>query len=281
MPSRLDRYEKGPKVTRRVAKNQGLYEDLKRYTNYVEVSNIESVIEKDNFSLDEITEQKHPRQRQHNFNELSKTEKLSPLLNIDEPKEHDINKILTEAKQMRSAPEDELELEEKRKLKKAEYNITNKVDLQKLEEIKEKRNQKSIEEQQEELKDLIDTIYSKGLKEEIDKRKKQREEEDLFSELMPVSTEETLIDENLSREIIAKEEKERQIQRIQEKEESKKIESSFFTKSTELNPSDLEEEEEDLFIEDKPLPVWIIVLIIVTILAIVGFAGFWIYKNML
>lgn len=279
MPSRSERHERTQTVKKRVSKNQGLYEDLRRYKNYVEVSDIESVIEKEDFDLSEVTGKR--RRSQNPLRQTQPVEPFSSLFMMDEPKEHDINKILTEAKQLRSAPDEERELEEKRKLKKEEYNITSRVDINKLEEIKEKRKNSEVERREsQELSDIIDTIYSKGLKEEINRKRKP--EEDLFSDLLPASNEETLIDENLSKEIIAKEEREREEKEKEEQVISKKIESSFFTKSTELNPKDLvEEEDDDPFIEDKPMPVWAIILIVIAILAVVGFAGFWIYKSML
>lgn len=280
MPSRSERHEKMQPVRKRVSKNQGLYEDLKRYTNYVEVSNIESVIEKENFDLNEITQKR--RRSESTSRPTQSTETFSSLFMMDEPKEHDINKILTEAKQTRIVPDTELELEEKRKLKKEEYNITNKVDIHKIEEMKLRQKDHSADEKvRQELSEMIDTIYSKGLKDAIDQKAKDTEE-DLFSELLPASNDETLIDENLSKEIIARETKEREERAQQEKEESKKIESSFFTRSTELNPNDLMDEEEDeSFIEDKPLPIWAVILIAVAIIAVVGFAGFWIYKSVI
>lgn len=280
MPSRSERHEKMQPVRKRVSKNQGLYEDLKRYTNYVEVSNIESVIEKENFDLNEITQKR--RRSESTSRPTQSAETFSSLFMMDEPKEHDINKILTEAKQTRIVPDTELELEEKRKLKKEEYNITNKVDIHKIEEMKLRQKDHSADEKvRQELSEMIDTIYSKGLKDAIDQKAKDTEE-DLFSELLPASNDETLIDENLSKEIIARETKEREERAQQEKEESKKIESSFFTRSTELNPNDLMDEEEDeSFIEDKPLPIWAVILIAVAIIAVVGFAGFWIYKSVI
>jgi len=269
MPSRVERYEKPTTIHKRVTKNQELYQDLKRYNNYREVSAIEPVIEKETFDLEEAKGQKS--RNVFPERETIQTEKLSSLLMMDEEKEHDINKILKDAKKTRV---DKDELEEKRKLKKKEYNITSQVDVNNLEELKEQRKKSGVrEEDQEEIKELIDTIYSKKLRDEIDEELKNTEDKDLMSDLLPSSLEETVIDENLSKEIIEKEKS--------EKKHSEKIENSFFTKSMDLSTEDLEDDDDDeLFIDEKKIPVWIIILGIIGILIVVIVAGYFIYNSM-
>jgi len=275
MPSRVERHQQNQTVKRRVDKNQDLYQDLRNYKNFVEVSDIESVIEKETYDLEDITPKK--RRSEKSIRELE-TDKLATLFDMDSSKEHDINKILTDAKKLRTEPT-ELELEEKRKLKKDEYNITSSVDFDKLEEMQKKRKQSGVAEtDQEELREIIDTIYSKGLKEEIEEKLKEEEDKDLFSELLPTSQYETVIGEELNKERL---EQELAKEKETPKEVSKKIENSFFTKSTELSLGDLEEEDDELFIDDKKLPVWAIILIVVATVAVIGVVGYFIYQSML
>ena len=90
---------------------------------------------------------------------------------------------------------------------------------------------------------------------------------DLLSELLPTSSEETIINENLSKKIVEEE----------KKKQSKKIENSFFTTSMELSTDDMidvDDDEvetyEDFLGEDKRLPIWSIILIILGVLITLG-----------
>lgn len=271
MASRVERHEQDQLVEkRRIQKNQTLYQDMKNYGAYQEVQNMEPVIEKQNFSLEDI--HKEPERKRRNVNQESiATETLSSLLMMQEKKEYDINKVLKEAKETRGEKDS---LEEKRNLKKKEYNIVNELGLNKIDEIKEKRKNSGVKEKEDaELKEIIDTIYSKKLREEIDKAEEEKkknseektseEEGELFSELLPSSNEETLINEDLGKE-------------IEKQDKNKKIENSFFTSSMDLSLEDLTEEMEEIdndisFLdEERKLPIWSVILIILGVLVTVG-----------
>lgn len=74
MPSRVDKYEKKSTQNKRVSKNQELYQDLKNYTNYKEVSRIEPVIEKETFDLEDLTDE---RKKKAPVRKTIETEKIS------------------------------------------------------------------------------------------------------------------------------------------------------------------------------------------------------------
>ena len=273
MPSRIERYEKGHTVSKRIARNQELYQDLKNYSNYREVKQIEPVIETDCFTIQSLNQEK---KRATASRKRIEKETMSSLLMMDENKVYDINEVLTEAKKERECPD---ELEHKRKLQKEEYNITASIDVNNLEELKKLRKKSGVlEEEQEDLKEIIDTIYSKKIREEIDEALDGKENNDLFSELLPTSTEETSINENLSKEII-EQEKQKQLSETSNKKVSTKIENSFFTKSMELSEEDMEEDDEFFIEPDKKIPTFLKVAIGIVIIGIVGFAIYWIYTS--
>ncbi len=270
MPSRVERYEQTKVHAKRVEKNQQLYQELKNYNNYDDISEIEPVIQKENFNLKEITETRKKAPIENR--DLLPTETISSLFQMDAERVHDINKILNEAKKQRT---DKDSLEEKRKLKKAEYNITSKIDVNNLEEIEKERKKSGVlEEEQEELKELIDTIYSKKLREEIDEKIKdeleeQTEEGDLLEELLPTSSDETLVNGILSQE-------------MKEKEKQNTFQNSFFTKSMEISGDDLEDDDDDDFeLDDRKIPGWLLIIILISVLGIIAFAGYFVYHSML
>lgn len=260
MPSRLDRYESVGKVSRRVDKNQNLYDE--KDSGYKLVSMSTTVLER---------KRKMPEPREKE--EVINTEKLSSLYTIDLEKEHDISKVLKDAKKNRVEADS---LEARRKLKKKEYNIVQEMGLKKIEEIsKNKKHSVTIkDEDEEELKELIDTIYSNTLASEVNKRS-----EELFSDLMPTDEENTIISEELTKEMI---EKERQIKNKEENTKENDLDDSFFTKSNRFQKEDLnvsEEDEEDDFFDEDDTPKWVMIPIILAILIVLGLIVYLLYTG--
>lgn len=268
MPSRVERHEeRGNVVTKRTLKNQKLYQDIKDYSDYQEITKIESVIENPVNSIGEVPRPK--RRRESVKVDVFPTEKLSSVLLMNEEKEYDINKVLKSAKRDRV---DVDQLEEKRKLKKDEYNIVTEIGLENIDAYREKREKEVLnEEDQEELKELIDTIYSKTLKQDLEEASQKKEENmELLGDLLPSEEENTLINEELTKMLI---EEERQAK------EQEKLDDSFFTKSNDLTENDLlsiqemeEEEEEENFFDDveEKNPKWIWIPIVLAVLIVVG-----------
>jgi len=216
MPSRVEKNYSSNKVNKRTVKNQDLYKSFIDTEYRVISSNYLNVQE----------EEVHEEEKLE-VPSVLKTDRLSSFI-MEEEKERDINKVLKQAKSNRNREDD---LEKKRKLDKKEYNITKKINVDDEEAVSKFRNQnKKVVENEEELSDLINTIYSK------------KDSDNLLDNLMPSSLEETIVtDEKIE-------------ESIKEAKENKKIENSFFTSSIELSEDDLEEingeEEEDIFFDD-------------------------------
>lgn len=256
MPSRVDRYENKERITKRIDKNQELYQERKDYSEYKEITSIDPIIKNSSKSVNMI--EQVPQE------EVYLTERLSSLYMIDEKKEYDINKVLKTAKEERK---DVDSLEQKRKLKKQEYNIVHEIGLKNIEKMKEERPILK-EKEKEELKELIDTIYSNTLAQEINEKNQE-----LFSDLMPNDGENTIISEELSQEMVNEERK--------AKEERDDFDDSFFTNSNKFDKGDLvldeEEDDEDLYEEESPK--WVIIPIILAVLIVVGVLVYLLYKG--
>lgn len=267
MPSRVEKHEgKENTVSKRTLKNQGLYQDLKDYSSLQEVTEIEAVIENPMFQFDKKLEKQKSAPRE----EVLPTEKLSSVFLMKEDKEYDINKVLKNAKSSRDVDE----LEEKRKLKKEEYNIVKEIGLDKIDsykESKEKREKEVLKEaEKEELEELIDTIYSKTLADEVNNKDVDdgEKDKDLLSDLLPTDAENTIINEELTKMLIKEE---------REEKAKEKLDDSFFTKSNDLTASDLlnnddvvDDEEEDFFEDDTSMPKWIWIPICLSVIIVVS-----------
>lgn len=265
--NRIDRHNNNNKVNKRTVKNQNLYQDAKDYTTLQEDVIIESIIEID-------LEKKEPK-REIKHQDIINKKIISPLYNLkDEKKEYDINKILNTAKENRK---DIDEREEKRHLKKDEYNIAKNIDLKNLDKYKKKDKDGLDDTEKEELKELINTIYSNNLKEEINK--KETENQDLFSDLM-AGVNETIIDEDMASKMIEEEKKDKT-------NELKSIDDSFFTTSLGLNVDDFVDngndnnsDMDDSFIEENdPKRIIIIIAVVLVVLIILGILCYFIYKS--
>lgn len=264
--SRVDRYYNNGKASRRTVKNQNLYQDLKDYTNLKEEVLIEPVIEIDLNKKEVKREIKHQDIINKNI--------ISPLYN-EEPKEYDINKVLNNAKSNRK---DIDELEEKRHLKKDEYNIAKNIDLKNLDKYKKKNNDGLDDSEKEELKELINTIYSNNLKDDIKKKEKELEnkDKDLFSDLMP-DLGETIIDEEMASRMIEEE-------KNSKTNELKNMDDSFFTTSLGLNVDDFVDNDSDdmdtSFVEEKdPKRTIIIICVVLFVLLVLGVLCYFIYQS--
>lgn len=261
--NRVDRYYNN-KNNKRTIKNQNLYQDLKDYTDLKEEIIIEPVIEIDLNKKEIKREVKHQDIINKNI--------MFPLYK-DEKKEYDINKVLNNAKENRK---DIDELENKRHLKKDEYNIAKNIDLKNIDKYKKNKDGLNSDEQ-EELKELINTIYSNNLKDEIKNKENESKDKDLFSDLM-ANPGETVIDEEMAGKIIEEE-------KINKTNELKNLDDSFFTTSLGLNVDDFvdNDNENDMdtsFVEEKdPKRIIIITSIVLVVLIILGILCYFIYQS--
>lgn len=251
---RMERYDNSNNnhIRSRTEKNKELYNDLGRlekYTTLTDVSRIEAV------ELDAAKKNYRTREGYHSLKDYDIEIEKPPVrkeldefnfLYNDEHKTYDINKVLEEAKELREKDS----LERKRKLHNEKYNIleSSEEDLERFKEETKLRH-KPIE-NEEELEELIHTITSKELREEIDKR--ESNDSSLLSDLMA-----TNVNEEVLKPIATKiedtkiEEDTKKLDKVKEKTMSLKdeIDKSFYTKSLDLSEEDFISDEEE---EEKP-----------------------------
>ena len=238
MDRRSDRYndsdtEKASKS--RVNKNKTLYDEINNKIGIEEIPAYESNEEINLSMLDLDNLKRGDYQKVKDYKELiDEHDSIQEEAPKEEKKKksYDINKVLEEAKKNREKDE----LEGKRSIKGEDYNILNSLNKKYL-------YQKGFsEEDTQELKELIDTITSKTMVDDI----QDEEEKELLSELLA-----TTIDIKLEKEL-----SKTQIDELVEKQEENELEdtNSFYSKSLELTANDLlsdDEEEKEEKIEEK------------------------------
>ncbi len=283
---RMDRYDNSnkQKVRSRTEKNQDLYNDLgnlEKYTMLTDVSKIEAV------ELDAAKKNYRTREGYHSLKDYSleiekqpfrkELDEFNYLYNNDEHKTYDINRVLEEAKELRKKDN----LERKRKLHNEKYNIleSSEEDLEKFKEETKLRH-KPIE-NEEELEELIHTITSKELREEIDKRNSDENTNTLLSDLMATNVNEEVLKPIATKIEDSKvEEDTKKLDKVKEKTMSLKdeIDKSFYTKSLDLSEEDFESDDE---VEVKPSKLlgFIKFLLSLILIVAVGFGVYYVVKN--
>ena len=284
---RMERYDNSNRSTvrSRTEKNQDLYNDLGRlekYTTLTDVSKIEAV------ELNAAKKNYRTREGYHSLKDydidIEKPKERKELdefnfLYNDEHKTYDINKVLEEAKELRERDS----LEKKRKLHNEKYNIleSSEEDLEKFKEETKLRH-KPIE-NEEELEELIHTITSKELREEIDKKEAESNENtnSLLSDLMATNVNEEVLKPIATKIEDSKvEEDTKKLDKVKEKTMSLKdeIDKSFYTKSLDLSEEDFESDDE---VEVKPSKLlgFIKFLLSLILIVAVGFGVYYVVKN--
>ncbi len=232
MEKRSDRYNQSqdvPQINSRVKKNKYLYDELNSKIGYEEISVVNTDTQIDLSSLNLEKPNREDYQKIKEYKTLLKdnsVDKVEIEKKEIKPKVFDINKVLEEAKKNRK---EEDELEKKRNLKEEDYNVLSSLNKKYL------HKKDFSEKDSDELKELIDTITSKTLVNEI----KDEEEKELLSELLA-----TTIDVKLEKELSTAE-----INSLYENKESsvsdENADNSFYTHSMELNKDDLIDEPEE------------------------------------
>ena len=308
MPTRMDRYreECEKKTYSRSDRNKELYENLgnnTRYTNITDVTNANAI------DLTQATKNTNTREGYHQIKEFRKVEPV-PKVKKDlddfnflyqnrENRIYDVNRVLEEARKNRGQDEKE----EKRKLKNNSYNIITSLDREELEKYRQERLNRIRTPEEEELRELIDTITSKTLAGEIDKATSV----DLLSDLMATNildkvappipdikdSEENEEDEEktdpeleLSREVLDKAQLE-EIKKVtteelikkEEPEEKNKLtgaDTDFYTRSMDLSDQDFEM---DTDFQEKKMPIALKIFLSILIIAVLAVAGYFIWEN--
>lgn len=299
MKSRMDRYRNSDSTNKeeysRSSRNQELYKNIgsnQKYTNFTDVSKIDA------YSLNDAKKNYRTREGYKTIKEYTTVDKrpkaqkdldeFNYLYQDHENRVYDINSVLEHAKENRKNRD---ELEEKRKLKNTNYNILaslNKEELEKYRKDKVERNKPD----EDDLRNLIDTITSKTLAGEISKETGV----DLLSDLMAtnimdrVDPKDYESDDNekedISKEISEEKEDKIELSReILDKESMKKLEEeknklsdptddlmkdldkSFYTKSMDLSDKDFDFGDE--YENDKKIPIIVKILLILILIAIV------------
>ncbi len=277
MQRRSDRYRESVEPVEevkksRVNKNHTLYDEINSKIGFEEITPYNSDEQINLSSLDMGNLKRGEYQRVKDYKVLledkedvddqGKVEKIVP------KKNYDINKVLEEAKKNREIDE----LEGKRNLKDDDYNVLNTLNRKYL-------HQKGFtEEDNEELKELIDTITSKTLVDDI----RDDEEKELLSELLA-----TTIDVQLESEL-----SNTQIMALTESSSDENGEltdtNSFYSKSLDLSGNDLlgdkesegesdDDDEKEIDLDDDR-NVFKIILISVLLLIVVLVVGYFVLQ---
>jgi hypothetical protein len=302
----MERYEKEEQgqTARRSNKNQELYENIGRntkYTNFTDVTNANA------FDLGTAQKNYRTREGYHQIKEYNdfvpepkvkkELDEFNYLYQDHENKVYDINSVIAEAKKNRIKKD---EMEAKRKLKNTNYNILASLNPEELEKYRKEKVERTKPDE-EELRELIDTITSKTLAGEID----QRTSVDLLSDLMatnmmdrvempqkdeeessedeienePEDTEEIEEKLSLSKEILDKDQIDK-VNKLKEEKGSGSImdesDTDFYTRSMDLSDKDFEMDDE---FKEKKMPLAIKIILIILVIAVIAVAGYFIYKN--
>ena len=282
---RMERYDNSNNNTRtrsRTEKNKDLYNDLgklEKYTTLTDVSKIEAI------ELNSAKKNYRTREGYHQIKDYDlnikkppvrrELDELNYVYNTNERKTYDINKVLEEAKELRERDN----LEKKRKLHNEKYNILESSE-EELERFKEetKLRHKPIE-NEEELEELINTITSKELREEIDKAEDNTNT--LLSDLMATNVnEETLKPIATKIENSKVEDDTKKIEKIKDKTRdlSDEIDKSFYTKSLDLSEEDFEFDGEEKIKSSKFVTFLKFIFSVVLIVG-VGFGVYYVITN--
>ncbi len=307
MRSRMERYEKEERSAelRRSNKNQELYENIGRntkYTNFTDVTNANA------FDLGTAQKNFRTREGYHQMKEYNtfvsepkvkkELDEFNYLYQDHENKIYDINSVIAEAKKNRIKKD---ELEAKRKLKDTNYNILASLNPEELEKYRKEKVGRTKPDENE-LRNLIDTITSKTLAGEID----QSTSVDLLSDLMAtnmmdrvekpspsIKTDDELDSEDrddsaveieeklsLSKEILDKDQIDK-VNKLKEEKGSSSImdesDTEFYTRSMDLSDKDFEMDEE---FKEKKMPVIVKIILIIVVIAVIAISGYFIYKNL-
>ena len=292
MRSRMERYKREQQTASRSSKNQELYENIGRNTKY---TNLTDVANANAFDLGTAQKNYQTREGYHQMKEYNnwipepkvkkELDDFNYLYQDHENKVYDINSVIEEAKKNRAKKD---ELEAKRKLKNTSYNILASLNPEELEKYRKEKVERTRPDE-EELRDLIDTITTKTLAGELD----QKTSVDLLSDLMATNMmdrvdkpekeeiKEEEIEEklSLSKEILDKEQLEK-VNKLKDEPRQTSImdesDTDFYTRSMDLSDKDFELDDE---FREKKMPIAIKIILIIICLAVIAIAGYFIYQN--
>ena len=254
MASRMDRYYKSELVSReRSSKNKMLYQeidDLDSYSNIEGVANIESSNEIDITKVREMLKNRDEYKKQSRYNSLLDKDSSKEDTKFDDTRTYDINSVLSKVRDNSSD-------EKYRSLDNDQYEA--------LKNVKKKHDKFDIEKEENELKELIHTLYAS-------KTQIQSKLNDVTANsdgdvgLLDELKSDTMVGDAASIKSILEEEKNTI------PEEKDEIDNSFYTKSFGFTSSDFEELK-DMNHKIKKGNKYIIILLVILILLVAVISG--------
>ena len=278
---RMERYNKqSPKLMSRISRNQDLYNNLgnlEKMTTLTDVSKIEAV------ELEAARKNYRTREGYHQIKDYDiahpkplvrkELDEFNYIYGNDKNKTYDINKVLEEAKDLREKDN----LESKRKLQNEKYNILESSDEELAKFKEETRLKHKPIENEKELEELINTITSKELREQIDKA--EENEGSLLSNLMATNVNDAVKPITTKIESAKIEKDKDKLKAIASKNLGNEIDKSFYTKSLDLSEEDFETDEEtEVAKSNKFFSILKFLFSVILILA-VGYGVYYVITN--
>lgn len=251
MASRMERYYNNRESKRRIVRNESLYQTIYDDETYSNIEGVVATPKANEIDIDKIKELIASREREKN--QTRKVERrpleLEPMEESEEEeKNYDIRDILVKAKDSRENPE-----EEHRSLKNTEYNILKNIKI----------NNKHDLDQEDELKELINTITSTSM---LNKMSDNELSLNMFDDLK-----ETTVMKTPAIQAVLEDKKEEELHNTSE------MDNSFFTSSLGFKEKDFEQLQDLNKSIKKNNKIMKVILIILFVIIALGL-GFVIYN---
>lgn len=236
MPSRMERYyHADPEVKKRTRRNQDLYKEIYEvgeYTNIEGIASIGTTNEIDISKIKEMLQNRESYKREKQYRQVVPREEPIEIPVIEEPEEernYDIRDVLNKAKVERTDDD------KKRSLRNTQYNILKSLQM---DPNKNYSKYQDVDREEEELKELINTITSTSM---LNKMNDHDLCLDLFDDLK--SSGNTMVETSSSIKALLQEEKDR-YQKDNEDDEKLEMDRSFYTSSLGFGEDDFEDLQE-------------------------------------
>ncbi|MBQ7136900.1 MAG: hypothetical protein IJO43_02850 [Bacilli bacterium] len=268
MKSRLDRYNdnnESKQIGSRLSKNKHLYDDLNNKIGFEELVDFNTQTRIELTSLSEPKRSRESYQQIKDYQQIigNKEIEKSSKIQEEEIKVFDINSVLEEARKNRNEID---ELEKKRKLKSDEYNVLSDLNKKYLSKDKDKE-----EDKYEGLEELINTITSKTLAQDL--KKIEENDDDLFSDLVATSIDLQVKAPHENEKIditgLIDTSKDDDFEDTEETE----VDNSFYTRSMDLSEHDFDfdEETERKSSVKRNILIFVVTVVLLAILIVVGY----------
>lgn len=246
MASRMERYYKTKESKKRIVRNESLYQTMYEDETYSNIEGVVATPKANEIDIEKIKKLLASREREKNQTRKfeRKTLPVEPEETFEEEeKNYDIRDILVKAKDSRENNE-----EGYRSLKNTEYNILKNIKI----------NNKQDPEQEDELKELINTITSTSL---LNKMSDDELSLNMFDDLKA----DTMVGDSSSIKAILEETKEDKLH------DTNEIDKSFFTSSLGFKDKDFEQLQDlsqSINKNNKIMKIILIVLFVVAALVL-------------